>query len=554
MLITLVKNHFKRGKPRVTNINAKNILGLLVLVLLTLGILGIFAYILFLLTSTFQRLRLPDVYLKTVFFILLIVLTIYEVFNIIKNLYQSKDNHIYLKLPVEREKVFLSKIIYLYLKQLMISIIFLFITAGIYGLIETDITIFYYLRLLVIAFIIPMISLIIASILSLPASFLLGYIKKNKFFLIISLIVIIGAFFMVYIQFINIVLSFIDLTSASSSPVIDPLIISQLRESTNGLILSNVFYNLLFNQSFWLNILIITLVIIVLFIGVYYLLKYFYFKALEKENERIDVEIKGITKTNKPALAIFKKEFKTLTRNPDYAFEAVVLNILMPIFIFLTIRLTHKAGVATVGSEIVPGITLLTILIFILLTNSFQGMIISREKEAHFITKIIPVKTLKQIFAKISFGYIFNHIMIIITVGLITLLKFITPTEGLVIFILSIIFQTGYTLRLVTEDYKNPQLTTNQGGFEEGLNMYKTLFTGLFLGIVLGIVFSITPFIRKLFLDQRVFEIFGKIIIKLDANKINLLLYGTVVVVLLISLLSSILKLRRVVYNKWKRF
>jgi len=547
MVITLVKNHFKRSKPRITNVNTKNILGLLMLVILTAVILGIFGYILFLLTQTFSRLRLPDVYLKTVFFILLTVLTVYEIFNIIKQLYQSKDNHIYLKLPVKRETVFLSKIIYLYLRQLIISIVFLFITAGIYGLIETDITIFYYMRLLIIAFIIPLLSLIVASILSVPVSFILGYIKKNRILLITSLILVIGSFFIVYIQFINIVLSFIDLTSSSTSPVIDPLIIEQLRESTNGLKLSNIFYNLLFNQSFFINSLILLAILGVLLIGVYYLLKYFYFKALDKENERIDVEIKKTNKKHKPVVAVFNKEIKTLTRNPDYAFQAVVLNILMPIFIFLTIRLTYRAGEATVGKEIVPGIALLTILIFILLTNSFQGMIISREKEAHFITKIIPIKILHQIFAKISFGYVLNVIMTIITVTLITSVGYITLMEGAVVFVLSIIFLTTYTFRLVTEDYKNPQLTSNEGGFEEGLNMYKILFTGLFLAIIVGVVFSVTPFIRKLFLDQRVFEFFGFIIIKLDARKINLLLYGSIVIVLLISLFSSIVKLRRVV-------
>ncbi|MFA7367940.1 MAG: hypothetical protein WC008_06480, partial [Bacilli bacterium] len=121
MIKILVRNHFKRSKPRVTNINAKNIIGYVLLAILTALILGVFGYILLLLTQTFSRLRLPDVYLKTVFFILLIVLTIYEIFNIIKQLYQSKDNNIYLKLPIEKEKIFLSKIIYLYLKQVVIA-------------------------------------------------------------------------------------------------------------------------------------------------------------------------------------------------------------------------------------------------------------------------------------------------------------------------------------------------------------------------------------------------------------------------------------------------
>ncbi|HHW79978.1 MAG TPA: hypothetical protein GX742_04135 [Acholeplasmataceae bacterium] len=550
MVITLIKNHFKRSKPRLNNINTKNILGLILLGILSVLILGIFGYILLLLTQTFARLRLPDVYLKTVFFILLGVLTIYEVFNIIKQLYQSKDNHIYMKLPIEKEKVFLSKIIYLYLKQLAISLVFLFATAGIYGFVETDITFFYFIRLLVIALIIPFLSLILASLLSIPVSFIMGYIRKNKFLLIASITIVIGAFFIVYIQFINVVLSFIDLTSASSSPIIDPLIIENLRASTNNLYISSLFYNLLMNQSFIQSLLILVLVLGALMIGVYFLLKYFYFKALNKENERIDVEIKKEVKLNKPVIAIFKKELITLTRNPDYAFQAVVLNVLMPIFIFLTIRLTYRAGEATVGREIVPGITLLTVLVFILLTNSFQGMIISREKEAHYITKIIPVKIIHQLFAKIGFGYILNFLMTIVTITIVTSMQYINLMEGIVIFILSIIFSTGYTLTLVSSDYENPQLTSNEGGFEEGLNMYKTLFVGLFLAIIVGVVFSVTPFIRKLFLSQRVFEFFGLFVIKLDANKINYLLYGAIVLILLIYMIISIIRIRKVVNNK----
>lgn len=550
MIWLLVKNHFKRSKPRVTNINAKNILGYILLGILTVSILSIFGYILLLLTQTFSRLRLPEVYLKTVFFILLIVLTVYEIFNIIKQLYQSKDNHIYLKLPIEKEKIFLSKIIYLYLKQLIIAFIFLFITAGIYGLIETDITIFYYFRLLLISVIVPFLSLVIASLLSLPVSYLLGVVRKSKVLLLVSLTIVIGAFFLVYMQFINVVLSFINLTSSSSSPIIDPLVIANLKETVNNLRLSSAFYNILMNETFFINLILIVVLIGVLMVGAFYLLKFFYFKALNKENERIDVEITKSLKVNKPGVAIFKKELKTLTRNPDYAFQAIILNILMPIFIFLTIRLTYKAGEATVGKEIVPGITLLTILVFVLLTNSFQGMILSREKEAHYLTKIIPIKMSRQIFMKILFGYVLNIIMLLVTIILITSLNYITFIEGVVVLILSLVFTTGYTLILVATDYKNPQLTSNVGGFEEGMNMYKNLFVGLFLAIIVGVIFSITPFVRKLFLDQRVFELFNFLVIKLDATKINYLLYGSTVIILLIYLITSAVIFKKAVKSK----
>ena len=292
MVITLVKNQLKRGKPRVNQMHTKNIVGVLLLAILTATILGIFGYILFLLTHSFARLRLPDIYLKTVFFILIVVLTVFEIFNIIKELFQSKDNQIYLKLPITKEQLFMSKMIYLYIRQLIISLVFLAVTAGVYGLVETDITIFYYVRLVVVAFVIPFLSLIISSFLSIPVSAILGFLKKHKTILLLSLIFVIGVFFVVYIQFINVVLSFINLTSLSTSPVIDPLVIEGLRNTTDGLLLSNVFYNLLMNEQFIMNLLIIIAVISVLMVGVYFLLKYYYFKTLNKENERIDIKIK----------------------------------------------------------------------------------------------------------------------------------------------------------------------------------------------------------------------------------------------------------------------
>ena len=188
MVITLVKNQLKRGKPQGKSNAYQKILLVYCLQYLLQQFLVFLAYILFLLTHSFARLRLPDIYLKTVFFILIVVLTVFEIFNIIKELFQSKDNQIYLKLPITKEQLFMSKMIYLYIRQLIISLVFLAVTAGVYGLVETDITIFYYVRLVVVAFVIPFLSLIISSFLSIPVSAILGFLKKHKTILLLSLI------------------------------------------------------------------------------------------------------------------------------------------------------------------------------------------------------------------------------------------------------------------------------------------------------------------------------------------------------------------------------
>ena len=114
MIGLLLKNHFKRNRSNVIKPNVKNITSLLAVGILTVSLLGLLGFILFQITDTFYRLDLGNVYLTIVFLILLIVLTVYEVVNIIKQLFQNEDNNIYLKLPVTKESVFISKIIYIY--------------------------------------------------------------------------------------------------------------------------------------------------------------------------------------------------------------------------------------------------------------------------------------------------------------------------------------------------------------------------------------------------------------------------------------------------------
>ncbi|MFA5560934.1 MAG: hypothetical protein WC964_04080 [Acholeplasmataceae bacterium] len=549
MILLLLKNYFKRSRPSQFKITTKNLTGIIAILILSIGLLGLMGFVLYQITDSFYRLDLGDVYLKAIFFILIIVLTIYEVVNIIKQLFNNDDNFLYLKLPIKTETIFVSKIIFIYIKQLIIAFLFLALTAGVYGLVSHQ-TIGYFLRLVIIGLVLPFIPLFFASFLSIPVSKLIRVIQKNKGLLIIGLIVIIGAFFIAYIGFVELILKFIDITASSSNPLIKPEVINELRQSVQNLRLSGVFYNMINNArfvTFGLNLLIIVGLLAVLSTASYVILKHFFFKAINEQNEKIVVTTKYPPKAAKPLVSIFKKEFKTLTRNSNYAFQAIVMNILMPVFVFFTIKLTSQAGELAVGAEIVPGITILTILIFILLANGFQGTIISRQKNAYYIAKIIPVPMFKQIIARIGFGYILSIIMLTISIIVIVAAGFIGLFQGVFIYIMSIVFLFGYTFNSVASDYKNPQLTANEGGFDEGLNMYNNLLYGLLIGVGLGLINIALPYLVKLFPQMRRFKIMNLFIVNLTADSVNLLLYTIMFITIITYAAFGYLKLRKAV-------
>ncbi len=532
-------------------INAKNLFGFLALSILTLVLLSLFGFIIYSLTDTFYRLDLEDVYLTAIFFILLIVLTLYELVNIIKQLYQNDDNDIYLKLPIKKEELFISKILYIYLQQLLVTFIFLGVTAGVFGIVSR-LGVSYYLKLSVIGLILPLLPLSIASLLSIPASYLLRVFKKNRTLLLLGIFLMLGAFFFAYISFIKIVLKFISLTGDSNTSNIIHLI-PEIKGSIKYLNISGLFYKMLMSGNFILYFTYIMIAIIILSIGSFFLLKHFYFKELSSQQERTDFSAKRIVKAKGTFSSILSKEMKMLSRNPNLAFQAIVMNVLMPVFVILTIKLTDEAGRLAVGEEIVPGITILTILIFILLANGFQGTIVSREKKAYYLSKIIPVKPFKQIFARLSFGLILSALMLTVSTILIVSFKFISTGEAIFVYLMSLVFLIGYTFSAVSRDYKNPQLTSNEGGLDEGVNMFNTLLEGLLVAVFLGIVKIVVPYFVKLFPHMRTwrskkeFKYIGYISISLTDKMVYNILYGIIFITIGIYTLISILRLRKAV-------
>lgn len=539
-------------------INAKNLFGFLALSILTLVLLSLFGFIIYALTDTFYRLDLEDVYLTAIFFILLIVLTLYELVNIIKQLYQNDDNDIYLKLPIKKEELFISKILYIYLQQLLVTFIFLGVTAGVFGIVSR-LGVSYYLKLSVIGLILPLLPLSIASLLSIPASYLLRVFKKNRTLLLLGIFLMIGAFFFAYISFIKIVLEFISLTGDSNTSNIIHLI-PEIKGSIKYLNISGLFYKMLMSGNFILYFTYIMIAIIILSIGSFFLLKHFYFKELSSQKERTGFSAKRIVKAKGTFSSILSKEMKMLSRNPNLAFQAIVMNVLMPVFVILTIKLTDEAGRLAVGEEIVPGITILTILIFILLANGFQGTIVSREKQAHYISKIIPVKPFKQIFARLSFGLILSTLMITITTILIMLFQFISIGEAIFVYFMSLAFLFGYTLSAVSRDYRNPQLTSNEGGLDEGVNMFNTLLEGLLVAVFLGLVKIVVPYFVKLFPITRTFKstrefwLIGYVYISLTDKMVYNILYAVIFITIGVYLLFSILRLRKAVKKGWRKY
>lgn len=108
------------------------------------------------------------------------------------------------------------------------------------------------------------------------------------------------------------------------------------------------------------------------------------------------------------------KEFYLILRSFNYSFQYLAMACAAPFMVFFCNRLAANMGTKSVGTGIMPGLTLMVIIIFVTIIVSFASTSISREGNCFYFTKIIPVSYAKQVLTK----FFLYSIVAIISVAL----------------------------------------------------------------------------------------------------------------------------------------
>jgi MFS family permease len=491
-VLTLLKLQFKRSSLRVDDFKGKNFLSPFISIVLLLGVFVSFFRTMFIVSAPFYKLELERTYITAVVSLLLIISVVFQTAEILKNFYYDKNYDLLARLPVETYKIQLSKAIYIALKQ-VILVLFYFGFFIIPFSISAEYTPWFYVRLLVTTLLMIPIPLILAVLISIPAFFAINILKRHIAIALIGVIAILGVFYALYTKFIQVVMHLIQ----NSGGFINADRLALIKNSTSKLILGNAIYSIISETNLGLFIGYLGALLggsIVLMVIAYFLLSYFAPKLQSRKDGKQKIfKFKQKPRQNQ-VVAILKKELKTISRNPDYAFQVIVINALMPFFVIMTVRVTAKLGEELAGILIVPGVALLTTLIFIILSSSFQTNLISSEKEAHYLGRIVPINYRRYLAIRILLPVALNTVMMLIGLGTLLFLKLLTIGQFFLIAGISFFFLLGYSTISIYNDYKDPQYTSGVG---RNLNFLKNVAFGLMLAVLMGAMLSILPFFHS---------------------------------------------------------
>lgn len=340
-------------------------------------------------------------------FIMFIVSIVNSLFVLRKLLFDKKDSSILLPLPISSGEIIFSKLFYLFFEQVLLNLCISTPLLISFGATHTLVPYFYVFSL-VYPLMMSLITISISLTLVVPFEYLYNFLKKYDIaqFVLASIVVILLCFAYKY--------------------VLD-LFLTALNDSSFGGVFSSDFVNGLHNISIFLvpisNILDVIVnggnalsavsiylgMLVIFFIIGINLSSYFYnkmnkldyYKTSSSSKKQKEIKVLSVSK------ALIKKEFIMLFKDNSYIFSYTGLLIMMPFLSFVVINSLNSIIYdnlriyAVYFPELINGLNLALILLFIAVINANASLSVSREEKAIQIVKYLPIDPFKQMAIKL---------------------------------------------------------------------------------------------------------------------------------------------------------
>ena len=370
-------------------------------VILSVGILLYLAFYVFGLTSYllpgFILLNKPIYALGLMFSVTSMFIFFHNLFKVKTILFDFKDYDLLSSMPIKRNVIILSKIVSVYLLNLLYTIIIMVPAFIAYELkVPSSFGIRYFLFL----FIIPIVPLVLSYIIGIVLSWLTSFFKNKNigsYIVNFSLVII--------IMFISLKISSSDVNALASSGV------NVLDKVNNFYPLTNIFINLLINFHFTDLIIFITVPLILTYVFVL-IINYFYSpirNKLLRSNVKNDYIIK-IYNHNRPLMTLYKKDFKKFVSSPLYILNTMFGCVLLIVFIIGIIifnddTLSRYLNIPNLGEFLKQNVILVIATICALSSTTYPS--ISLEGKSFWIMKMLPVSSDKIFISKIMVNLTF---------------------------------------------------------------------------------------------------------------------------------------------------
>lgn len=442
----------------------------------------------------------PENLFEVIFTCLMLLSIIVCSFGLVKTLYFAKDNFMLLTMPVDRTKVFFSKLIVFYIYEFIRNLNYFLPLLVAYGMIN-KMPFYYYFWLVLAMFIITLIPVCIGALLSIPLMYIQNFVKSYKFLEYTFVVVLIAGVSIGLILVINAIPSNFDLIGTWGTTFWNiQNFLNKFNEIFKPFTWMSIaivgkrygISNNLFRLEQWIAILIILGGIAIVFGLTYLLVRPMYFHMASTPFE---YKKEKITKTipNKKRNSFWSgviKDFKLNFRTPSKFYSLVAVIIGLPTSIFLLNKIYSAMDTRLTGTNMSIAFNILLILLIALSSNTTLAHIYSEEGNARYQLKTNPKPQMNSLVSKLVINSVFMTFSILVTVIIFASFLKISVVNTILIFVFVESLYLGHMLHSVELDIMNPQTQRYQteGDNLSNPNDLKSVIFAFLISIIFALI------------------------------------------------------------------
>lgn len=470
-------------------------------ILFTLIVYGILVLGIYYLADMFivrSELRYEFLVFSTVF--TMVIATAVAIGNVVKNLYMSGDNELLLRFPVNGAEILIAKSIYCFIHNLIINALLILPFYIVFGVVTKAGAGYYFasIGVMILAVLLPY---FVANLVAIPVMILTNFVKNQFLLVLIILIGLICAGFILYMTALKGILNYlgeeqVNLFSGAMILQYKSVAAKCYPFKWYATLLSGTPYGFS-GAEVGLSFLYIFLMTAAIGVAAYFVTAKFYYKTILNgiETEKVSFHRKTPNTCRTIFGTLLHREFYLILRSFNYSFQYLAMAVAAPVMVYYCNDLAATMGKDSVGAAIVPGLTLMVIIIFVAIIVSFASTSISREGNAFYHTKIIPVSYTVQVSVKLflyaivaTASVVLSCIVVAAAFGTEQAGNLLSPLDIGCIFAISEMTVLSLTCLAIWADVRSPIF--NVVGDGELVSANKNLALSLLVGILVAVVYG----------------------------------------------------------------
>lgn len=415
-----------------------------------------------------------------------------------RSVFESDDRNVLMTMPVSLSTVFYSKLIFIYLKQTAVYLAVLLIFNLTFAA-ATEQSAYYIVTSLLLCFVFPVLSLAAASVFCLPVWLLKRALQTKYTFILVTVTVLLGVFFWGY----SVILDFFKalMTTGEIKFFFSERVMNIIIAATADMYPVNLMANIVLGREIGKNIGILAAFLIGLgaagFVIVRLLFNYAAKTRSSVRSARIIVGRGNIVRARHPFFALLGKEFDTVFRTPSYAVQYISVAAVMPLMVFFCMRIGSDLLNTLVLAEKNFELAVFLVILFGALTNTFCATNISRDGNAFYALKTMPVSCGAIIGAKIFFCSVVFVLSAGLSVTLLSSLGFISYAEGAFVFFAAAMLGEAQICFATRKDLNRPRFPYEEDNEVKETN--SSVSSIIFIGIISAVALGGVPLIVSVF-------------------------------------------------------